>query len=58
VDALAADVRAWLDAGPVSAYRESPWERFARFYGRNQAIILLLLAYLVVRVLILAWRGV
>jgi serine/threonine-protein kinase len=58
VDALAADVRAWLDSAPVSAYRESPWERFARFYGRNQAIILLLLAYLVVRVLILAWRGV
>jgi serine/threonine protein kinase len=57
VDALAADVRAWLDAAPVSAYRESPWERFARFYGRNQAIILLLLAYLVARALILAWRG-
>ena len=58
VDALADDVRAWLDAAPVSAYREQPWERLLRFYRRNQALILLLLAYLVVRVLILLWRGV
>jgi serine/threonine protein kinase len=58
VDSLAADIRAWLDSAPVSAYRERPWERLARFYRRNQALILLLLAYLVVRVLILVWRGV
>jgi serine/threonine-protein kinase len=58
VDALAADVRAWLDAAPVSAYRERPWEKLARFYRRNEALILLLLAYLVVRMIILVWRGV
>ena len=58
VDAMADDIRAWLDSAPVSAYRESPWERAVRFYRRNQALILLLLAYLVVRVLILWWRGV
>jgi serine/threonine protein kinase len=58
VDALAADIRAWLDAAPVSAYRERVWERLARFYRRNAALILLLAAYVVVRLLILVWRGV
>jgi serine/threonine-protein kinase len=58
VDALAADVRAWLDRAPVSAYTESMWEKALRFYRRNNALILLLLAYLVVRLFILWWRGV
>lgn len=58
VDALAMDVRAWLDGGAVSAYSESIWERAARFYRRNSALILLLLAYLTVRLFVLWWRGV
>ena len=58
VDALAADVRAWLDRAPVSAYSESILEKAGRFYRRNTALILLLLAYLVVRLFILWWRGV
>jgi serine/threonine-protein kinase len=58
VDALAADVRAWLDGAAVSAYAEPVWEKVARFYRRNSALILLLLAYLVVRLFILWWRGV
>jgi hypothetical protein len=58
VDALAADVRAWLDGAAVSAYAESVWERLVRFYRRNSALVLLLLAYLVVRLFILWWRGV
>ena len=58
VDALAADVRAWLDRLPVTAYTESVFEKAARFYRRNNALILLLLAYLVVRLFILWWRGV
>jgi serine/threonine-protein kinase len=58
VDALAADVRAWLDGAAVSAYSESVLEKAARFYRRNSALILLLLAYLVVRLFILWWRGV
>ena len=58
VDALADDVRAWLDGSAVSAYREPPWERIARLYRRNSALVLLLLAYLVVRLFILWWRGV
>jgi serine/threonine-protein kinase len=58
VDALAADVRAWLDGLAVSAYAEPVWERVARFYRRNSALVLLLLAYLIVRLFILWWRGV
>jgi serine/threonine protein kinase len=58
VDALAADVRAWLDGAAVSAYSESIWERVLRFYRRNSALILLLVAYLVVRLFILWWRGI
>jgi serine/threonine protein kinase len=58
VDALAADVRAWLDGSAVSAYRESVAERVLRFYRRNNALILLLLAYLTMRLFILWWRGV
>ena len=55
---LAADVRHWLDGEPVSAYREPAFERIARLYHRNQALILLLLAYAVIRVAILLWRGI
>lgn len=58
VDALAADVRAWLDGLAVSAHTESIFEKAARFYRRNSALILLLLAYLIVRLFILFWRGV
>jgi serine/threonine-protein kinase len=53
VDAMAADVRAWLDGMAVSAYAEPLWEWVVRFYRRNSALILLLLAYLVVRLFIL-----
>ena len=58
VDALAADVRAWLDGKAVSAYAESLIEKGVRFYRRNTALIVLLLAYLAVRLFILWWRGV
>lgn len=55
---LADDVRRWLDAEPVSAYRETVVERVARWYTRNRTLVLLLLSYAVVRVAILVWRGV
>ena len=58
VDALGADVRAWLDGKSVSAYAESLLEKALRFYRRNSALIILLLAYLAVRLFILWWRGV
>ncbi len=55
---LAQDVRRWLDSEPVSAYREGLVERAGRIYRRNQVLILLLLAYAVVRVAIFVWRGI
>ena len=57
-EALAADLRHWLDGEQVSAYRERAFERIARVYRRNQALILLLATYAVIRVTILLWRGV
>jgi eukaryotic-like serine/threonine-protein kinase len=56
--ALATDVQRWLDAEPVDAYRENPFERATRFYVRNRPLILLLLTYAIIRVTILLWRGV
>jgi serine/threonine protein kinase len=58
VDRLAEDVRHWLDGEAVSAYTESLFEKAARFYRRNRALILLIAAYAVVRLVILLWRGV
>lgn len=57
VTALATDVRAFLDQSPVSAYRETPWERLTRMYRRHEPLVLLLIAYIVMRVVFLAWRG-
>jgi serine/threonine protein kinase len=57
-DAIAADIRHWLDGEPVSAYRERAFERIARIYHRNQGLILLLAAYALIRLIILLWRGV
>ena len=42
-----------LDGEPVSAYRERPWERAARFAARHRVALLLLAAYLAARALVL-----
>lgn len=54
---LAADVTRFLDAEPVSAHRESWFERGARLYQRYQTAILLVLAYLAMRLAFLLGRG-
>ncbi|MBI3789731.1 MAG: serine/threonine protein kinase [Gemmatimonadetes bacterium] len=51
VVALADDVRRWMDAEPVSAYREPVFERIGRLYQRHQVVVLLLVAYVGVRLL-------
>lgn len=56
VDALAADVRHWLDGERVLAHAESLWERSARGYQRHRALIWLLVAYAAVRVALLFWK--
>lgn len=53
VPALASDVTRFLDGEPVSAYRERPWERAARFASRHRVALLLLAAYLAARALVL-----
>jgi hypothetical protein len=54
---LAADVIRFLDALPVTAYRESLGERVGRVFRKYQTAIILVLTYLAVRLLFLAMRG-
>jgi len=48
---LAADVGKYLDGLPVSAYRENILERAARLVDRNRVAVVLVLAYLLMRLL-------
>ena len=47
---LAADVASFLDARPVTAHREGPLERVRRVAVRHRTALLLILAYLAMRV--------
>jgi serine/threonine-protein kinase len=47
---LSADIGHWLDAEPVSAYRESAFEKVSRWTGKNRFLVLLVLAYLLMRI--------
>ena len=47
---LSADVGRLLDAEPVSAYRESAIERVSRWVSKNRFLVLLVLAYLLMRI--------
>jgi serine/threonine-protein kinase len=47
---LSADVGRLLDAEPVSAYRESAFEKASRWVGKNRFLVLLVLAYLLMRI--------
>ena len=51
VQELAADVGQYLDGLPVSAYRENIFERAARLVDRNRVAVVLVLAYLLMRLL-------
>ena len=53
VSALASDISRYLDGLAVGAHHESALERAARFYRRYRFFILLITAYLLMRVLIL-----
>lgn len=54
---LSAELTRFLDGVPVQAYREPFLERIARVYGKYQTPILLVFAYLVMRLLFLVLRG-
>jgi len=53
VNALAADIESFLSSQPVTAYRENPFERLARFSVKYRTPILLILAYLTMRLVLL-----
>jgi serine/threonine protein kinase len=57
VTALARDVASFRAGEPVSAYRENVFERVRRVATRYSTPILLVLAYLVMRITLLAVRG-
>jgi serine/threonine protein kinase len=49
---LSADIERFLAGEPVLAYRESALERLGRLAARHQALVLLVTAYLVMRILL------
>jgi eukaryotic-like serine/threonine-protein kinase len=57
VAALAEDVASYLDGQPVTAYRESMLERVDRWLGRNRFLVVLVLAYLLMRIVLLLWSN-
>jgi serine/threonine-protein kinase len=54
---LADDVSLWLDGQPVTAYRENLFERAGRWLTRNRILITIIVAYLLMRVIIVIWFG-
>lgn len=58
VEALAADVARFRNQDRVEAYEESTVERIVRLYRRYELPILLLVAYIVMRFVLLVWRGI
>jgi serine/threonine protein kinase len=58
VEEMAADVSRFRNQEPVSAYRESWVERLLRLYRRYELPILLLLAYVMMRFVLLAMAGI
>jgi serine/threonine protein kinase len=53
VGELGAEVARFLEGEPVAAYRESLWERLGRLAGRYRTALILVLAYLTMRLLLL-----
>ena len=52
---LAEDVLRFLDGEPVTAYRENVFEVAGRWLTRYQALVVLVAAYLVMRVIVFFW---
>lgn len=53
---LAQDVLRFLASEPVSAYQENMLEQALRLYRRHRLLLLLVAAYLVVRLLLILWQ--
>jgi hypothetical protein len=50
---LSADIGLLLDGEPVSAYRENALEKAGRWIGKNRFLVLLVLAYLLMRIFLI-----
>jgi serine/threonine protein kinase len=50
---LADDIARYIDGAPLSAYRETAIERAGRWLDRNRALVAVVIAYLVMRALVL-----
>ena len=50
---LSADIGHLLDAEPVLAYRENAFEKVSRWVGKNRFLVLLILAYLLMRIFLI-----
>ena len=48
---LSADIGRLLDAEPVTAYRENALEKVGRWVSKNRFLVLLVLAYLLMRII-------
>lgn len=53
VELLSADVRRFIEGNAVGAYRETVWDRLGRVARRHRVAIVLVLAYLVLRVVLI-----
>jgi serine/threonine protein kinase len=53
--ALAEDVLRFLDGEPVSAYRENLFDKAERWLERNRVLLVLVAAYLLMRVIVFFW---
>ena len=54
---LAADVVRFLDGMPVTAYPENILEKAGRWLNKNRFIVLLIIAYLIMRLIVFFWVG-
>jgi serine/threonine protein kinase len=54
---FAGDITSFLEGGAVSAYKESAFERVGRWAANNRFILLLIAAYLAMRVALLFFSG-
>jgi serine/threonine protein kinase len=52
---LADDVLRHLDQEPISAYRENIFERAGRWLARHRALLTLMAAYIIMRVIVFLW---
>jgi serine/threonine protein kinase len=53
---LAADIDRFLEGRPVSAYRENAIERVGAWIARNKTVVALVLAYILMRALLILFR--